>query len=137
VNLPLFDARSIYSRDFEELWQRYKGPKNQKKPDCYRAYTQVALFRPPHDVILFCVDEYLSDIRKRKVAQQHLSTWLRGHVWTGYLEDALLRKKFADHPELIPKPRSSFRANMYPDPAPELRNTRTAAEVLAMHGKKL
>ena len=128
----LFPAPTQYGAPFEEIWSRYRGPKNQKKPDAYKAYKQAFITLPSHDIVLYCIDDYRDDIRKRKCLQQHLATWLRGKVWEGYLDDAILRKRIADHPELIPKPRPSFTASQHsaPEAATSLKPWK---EVLAKH----
>lgn len=106
----LFPAPTQYSKEFERCWIVYRYAKCSKA-DAYRAWMQTASVRPDTELLIFCIEEYLCDIRKRKQLQLHFATFLRRCMFEAYAEEAKLRKKLADHPELIPKPRPAFRAS--------------------------
>lgn len=111
----LFDTPTKYAPDFERAWQAYRYPRCSKA-DGFKAWNQTANVRPIIDLLIFAIEEYLIDIRKRKQLQLHFATFLRRCMFEAYAEEAKLRKRIADHPELIPKPRASFTASQHSAP---------------------
>jgi hypothetical protein len=125
----LFDAPKQYGAEFEQAWKAYRYPRCSKL-DAFKAWGQTTMARPDKELLIFAIEEYLCDIRKRKQLQLHFATFLRRCMWEPYMDDAKLRKKIADNPELIPKPRRSFCAAI-DHPEPTSKPTRTAAQILA------
>lgn len=129
----LFDTPTQYGSDFDRAWKIYRYPKCSKA-DAWKAWGQTSCTRPDIELLVLAIDEYLIDIRKRKQLQLHFATFLRRCMFESYMDDARLRKKLADHPELIPKPRPAFRASEHdvPNAATKLKPYR---EIIAASRK--
>lgn len=114
-----------YPIAFEDAWRRYSY-KRCSKPDSLKAWKQTELHRPDLPILFLCIDEYRIDIAKTKLHQAHFATWLRGHRWEGYLDEATLR---FNTPKTATIARPAFRADQYP--IPERPATRHYKDILA------
>lgn len=126
----LFPAPTQYGAEFEIAWSAYRYKRG--KDEAWGQWRKTGAIRPELALLLICIAEYHSDLKKTKVSQKHFSSWLCSKRWEDFIEEAILRKRIADHPELIPKPRASFQASEYaaPDAATKLTPWK---EVLAKH----
>ena len=88
------DSETESQSAFEEFWKAYDPPKAARKPEARQAWTASADIRPPQADLLRAVAAYRawvagqSAAQKRAYPMQHPSTWLRGEVWNGFLENA-------------------------------------------------
>jgi len=114
IQEDLFSGKiTRYNSDFDAQWRIYKAPKAASKKDAMKAWTQTASIRPPHDLMLLCIEEYLCDIAKSKIYKAHFASWLRREGWAGYLDDAKYR---LEHPAPKVSARRAFKASDYPEP---------------------
>lgn len=89
--------------EFELFWKAYRPPRNSKKPDAMKAWTQTVPVRPPLAELLRAVNGYASWLseegrkQKREYPKQMAATWLRGEMWGNFLDggDALSPEQIA------------------------------------------
>jgi hypothetical protein len=87
-----------YSPDFEEARRAYGSRPNDRKRDAFKAWRQVELVRPAQDLLLACIHLYRDQLRADAIADRrlgdkerfksHMSTWLRGEGWEGFMDAA-------------------------------------------------
>lgn len=91
-----------YTQDFMLFWTRYGAPKSASKQDAFKAWNQIAKFRPPQDLLLAEVSAYNLWLAEqaakagREYPKLHPSTFLRQARYEGFEDDAQAILRVAD-----------------------------------------